>query len=305
MIESKIVFILGAGASYSYGFPIGSKLVDEIVQFTSNGPGISFLKNFNIGENKILEFSKLLRDSNTPSIDLFIANQTELNSNIAKFSIAKIIGDSNPVKPRPINQNDDWYRLIFNQMIDRFENIGSNNISFITFNYDTSLENFIYSSLRALYSKEDVLQLNKMISQINFIHVYGSIDDCPWNKNDYTIPVLNSHSTFEDILNLSRRIKTIHEGSFDNNSILKAKVLIRNASKIYITGFGYSRSNISILGLDDSSVVIDQKKIIGNSFGLGKAEITDICNLLNYSSALVKENNLNNTQFIKEYVNFI
>lgn len=302
MINKEMVFIIGAGGSIPYGFPSGSGLVQEIINYTRQPLGFEILKNYNYEIEEIQRFSELLRDSRTPSIDLFLANQSEKNKAIGKFSIAKLIGEKIYASPTTPNDSDDWYRIIYTKMLDKFENIGENKISFITFNYDISLENYLYHAFRAFYNNYDENKLKEMLGQINFIHIYGSIDDPPWKKENPDIQLITSMSDFATIDKASKRIKTIEEGHISDKDILKAKRLMSTCEKIFITGFGYNETNIKIIGLNDPKFK-GKDVIVGNSFGLGRAQKEDIGSILE-NDALVIHNHLNNSNFINEFVTF-
>jgi hypothetical protein len=50
-----------------------------------------------------------------------------------------------------------------------------NNVSFVTFNYDTSLEYELYRSLRAISQFSEGNVIDKFFEGDRFIHVYGKI----------------------------------------------------------------------------------------------------------------------------------
>jgi hypothetical protein len=86
MIKTKTCFILGAGASQSYGFPLGGELVKNLVELTKQGTPNSRRDKFRdnmvelirqrffneASETRVFQFSDLLKRSNLESIDRFL-----------------------------------------------------------------------------------------------------------------------------------------------------------------------------------------------------------------------------------------
>lgn len=77
MIWCKTVFVLGAGASYPYGFPTGEGLVNDIVALASEEQTRDdFLYNDCV-DRDVLRFAKDLADSDTPSVDSFLEHRPD------------------------------------------------------------------------------------------------------------------------------------------------------------------------------------------------------------------------------------
>jgi len=75
MINRPTVFILGAGASYSFGYPLGKNLVDIIVKnFDPNNTenAIELFKGLGFSEEDLISFRYKLRLSAAPSIISFL-----------------------------------------------------------------------------------------------------------------------------------------------------------------------------------------------------------------------------------------
>ena len=62
----KTIYILGAGASFPYGYPTGTQLIDQILNIRVHGINVlRHLQNYPLDN-----FLDALRASKTPSIDL-------------------------------------------------------------------------------------------------------------------------------------------------------------------------------------------------------------------------------------------
>lgn len=166
MIKKQTVFILGAGASRPYGFPTAAELREHISQSF-----VSELKQRMVaGGQAGACVSDLLREAEAfvsafchpmqqSSIDLFLSRNQEY-SKIGKmailFSILLAERQSGFGRDAP-HPDVDWYTCLMDTMtkdLTKRADVGRflrNKISFITFNYDRSLEHFLYDSLCASF----------------------------------------------------------------------------------------------------------------------------------------------------------
>ena len=55
----------------------------------------------------------------------------------------------------PENKEQHWYQLLFSKLNAPFKDFDKNDLTIITFNYDRSLEYFLWESMNAKYSEQD------------------------------------------------------------------------------------------------------------------------------------------------------
>lgn len=156
-------------------------------------------------------------------------------------------------------ENNNWLRFVFQHMMaecrkpDEFIN---NQISFVTFNYDVSLERQIYGFLKATEFFDGTSIPENFCSDERFIHVYGKIREKAYEQ-------LNPKAyrgVFEDkpILDLayeaSKLIRTIapYEKTSNNSELQKAQLAIQKAEQVFILGYGFDKTNSANLMLSDA-----------------------------------------------------
>jgi hypothetical protein len=272
MIKINTVLIIGAGANNPYGFPLGKKLIFDIINELSfvdtekKIPNIKIKKqafsdryipsNFmnlllDIGMSidMIEEFREALIKAKPPSIDEYLNINPDFNG-IGKLSIARVIGKCES-EDLIYNQDfkDDWYRFLWERMFksSNKDNFIENNISFVTFNYDRSLEHYLYTCLKDTYRgfKDD--EYNNILQKFGFIHIYGHLGFLPWQKpNEPRIEYGNVRSRGE-LLFAKNSIKLIDERILDSKLKDDLTKVFTNAKHIYFLGFGYDPSNMTIL----------------------------------------------------------
>lgn len=287
MITEKTVFILGAGASCPYGFPSGAQLREKICSYPSRG-FIGFLDATyssrteirGILEHRIAEFTKTFFDSKI-SIDLFLALNpefAEIGKYIIAFEILEAERNSNFAERAPI-RDQDWYSCLFRGMFNpirdktQINKFSENNVSFITFNYDRSLEQCFYEGLRNSFTSVPEQEIITILKQLKIIHVYGSIAPLRWQDAkdgiEYKTPI-----TGLILQKTSKNLRTIYEEK-QNPELDEAKKLIAEAKRVFFLGFGYADENMEILGLPN--IISHSSKVYGTAFGFETNEVNEVC----------------------------
>lgn len=152
-------------------------------------------------------FARDLWNSRLPSIDDFLFHRPEY-SLIGKICILFVLSDYEDAKRfQPFSQiqggtfvpghqppcewkypSCGWYEYLFHCLREGtsgdFEKIKQNKLSIITFNYDRSLEHFLFTALQAIYG----IQLNEgdiaeFFKRIPVKHVYGELGILSWKYN--------------------------------------------------------------------------------------------------------------------------
>ena len=186
--------------------------------------------------------------------------------------------DGQKISPRQVNFNrykDDWYRFIISELVNgcpSSESILRNNVHFITFNYDVSLERNLFQRLRQI-SKFEKSHIEEFLGKERFIHVYGQVRDY---RSDLDFPqpdVIKSIASkslprdpqtmdpidqFNGAIDFSfacsEGIRTIgnQEKDQERNAIKKSKDLLSLAENIYILGYGFDANNSQRIGLHEN-----------------------------------------------------
>lgn len=270
MIKEPTVFILGAGASKPFKFPTGIELVNAIRQnvTSQNDDTLRLYTANSIKPSELKKFAHALLYSGKDSIDQFLEHRTEFIE-IGKLAIAQelIKYEDESI----LFRTGDWYRYIFGKLNASFETFDENKISVVTFNYDRSFEQYLFTALKNSYGKNDD-ECAEKIKNIPIIHVHGQLGKLPWQDKHGRV-YKDQHLDLDACSAAAAGIKIIHEDE-DYDAFRQAQVLLRRAKNIYFLGFGYNKTNVKRLSLprDSSSK--------GTAFGLEDAEKASIQALL-------------------------
>jgi len=305
MLDKKTVFILGAGASCPYGYPSGEHLRRRICLPTSmlvekQRELISAIGSPNIYS----EFRKKFENSSTKSIDIFMARNPKL-APIGKILIAfeifeaeqrsmfrekaeweqyrlrmpgYITGQDTYIMSKNF-QGSIWYEYLYDRLTsglankDSLPDFSNGNLSFITFNYDRSLEYFLYESLRNSFTEVPEPQIVQCLKQLKILHIYGQIAPLKWQD---AVKGIDYHPPIDALLlrNTSSNIRTIYEEQ-KHPELIEALDLIRQAGQIFFLGFSYALENMDILGLP-ATIPPGPCRVYGTAFGLNDAEVKRI-----------------------------
>lgn len=248
MISRNTVLVLGAGASCSYGLPVGSKLRDLILDIPEdeldkvpNGNGSSIIL-----PGRGAEFLKAFRRSQYYSIDAFLAMRGEFVE-VGKHAIAMtLLPRESPGALLDSNVGDHWYRHLLHAMDAPWKEIHKNKLSVVTFNYDRSLELILTSALAARYGKTEC-EARAVVEKFNIVHVYGSLGSLDRNSSDF-VPYGGATNSSEYFFRAARGLKVIPESRADSPEFERAKCLLARAEALAFLGFGFDRTNVERLG---------------------------------------------------------
>ena len=256
MITTPTVLVLGAEASCPYGFPTAKQLKTLICEAFSgpDAPGSRLLGDIsNCPRHRFFEFREAFRKSGVPSVDAFLERRPEFLT-VGKLAIAYCLipfeNESTLFAP-PLHDSGDWYEYLSGKLAASFDEFGENKLSIITFNYDRSLEHYLFTSLRSLHGRsvDDCLE---KLAKVPVIHVYGQLGTIPYpqpGSREY-LPLGGDENNVRDaVLDAAHGITLLHEAASD---LAEARKLLEAAKRICFLGFSYHPLNLARLQLENS-----------------------------------------------------
>lgn len=290
----KQTIIIGAGGSYPYNFPLGEDLFDR-VQETYVGNARSYSYNtYNTQDTEHTRnaeiFVRKLKGITGITLDKYInLHPNDKIDGLKALSIEILTDESNSLIPGHSRIDGDWYKYLFTKMIsglNTFEEIKNgfhNNLSFITFNYDRSLENYLFTNLYNVLKSDDIkpFDIAQIIESIPFVHVYGKPGYLEWETNadiKKTIPYGKfDWRIYKQIENVIDMIQLIYDERKNSDQINKAKSFISDSKRVLFCGFGYDPQNLEILGFPN---IIQDQQVFGTALKNTTNEISHIKNLI-------------------------
>jgi hypothetical protein len=319
MIHGKIVFVLGAGASVPYGFPTGKGLVQGILDIKkSDVPGRlqglmcdAVCGQMGFHRNIVRALQVSLLHSQVASIDEFLSQPAHAGyMEIGRFLIAALLvpmEKSENLFKDGDGPNKNWYQLVWQHLRD-YGSIDAiikhASICFITFNYDRSLEHYLYTVLRH-HCEADTTQIERFIEN-NIFHVHGSlgsyrgIGGAPYRQY---LP----RTTLDTIKRAMQGIKIVHEvDDFPRHAEIVSR--LQDADRIVFLGCQYHGENVRKLfkGISKRSMTI-----YGTTFGMSRLECATarrrIADMLDMNSDVIQigdASELGCFDYVREYVAF-
>ncbi len=299
MFKQETVFILGAGASWHYGYPTGEQLVKRVIK-TAHQVGQylrettivpmplyvaevphqagSYTKQFYLAAaQECYSLAKQLELINPLVIDYFLADHCSLRR-IGKLMIALVLLDcESQYEEHRVNPNrqdekppgkgqDDWYRFLIHRLTVGCKSptdLSENKVTFVTFNYDVSLETRIVHNL-SMIEKFGEQEASKFFWIPRILHVYGCLRSVETHSGGRVPPYpmhgkawsVANHQFIVDALNLayeaSKRLRTIasEDKDAEMNALSVAREVIEKAKTVYILGYGFDKENSRLLNID-------------------------------------------------------
>lgn len=287
MFTQPTVFILGAGASWHCGYPTGEDLVQKVIEkaeyiaqhLQNNYPLRRGGDPLPCPEAAIYkQLAWRLKQSNPPVIDYFLGQNKDIQE-VGKQLIAWVLLECEASSWGRIHINhspehrkewqktnykpkDDWHRFILHELTliqdeSKPETLLDNQVTFITFNYDLSLERVLYNGL----SHNDLFMpdlAKKFIESPNrFLHIYGSLSEPSYNREPLSPGEINNPKFMHPYVKKNaENIRTIAGNCGKNDVVCQetlaaAREAIKNARNVYILGYGFDERNSDLLQLKE------------------------------------------------------
>lgn len=268
MISIPTTFILGAGSSMQYGFPSGAGLTRSVIDALEapESDSCNTLKKLGYPPSEIAAFREALRFSGRASVDAFLEHRTDLMS-IGKAAMACVLIPLENIGAL-FDADQSWYQYLYERMNCALDSFTDNAVSFITFNYDRSLEAYLHTALVHGYGVS-ADEAGKAVAGIRVIHVQGQLGSMPWEESSSGTRPYEPTLAPESVATAREAMRVIHEDPGDDPLLAEAAVAINAAERVLFLGFGYHRMNVERLGLD-----IDRKRAYlgGTAFELKDRE---------------------------------
>ncbi len=315
MITKNTVFILGAGASAPYGYPVGIGLRDDIcINFSQDIE--TLLRKSNTESSYLMDlldlmpdFVKAFKGSRNKSVDRWLSVNPRYKE-IGKLAIANSIVKHENRASLFFEGKDkapDWFTVLFNEMLagsSRPEHFMMQKAVFVTFNYDRVLEHLFYDSFKNTYPDLPDHEASRILSSLStsIIHTYGVIDEPPWKKGrstygkDYNLTYLNKART---------GIRVISERTDDHGvEAIPWKryrhIVFADVNIIFFLGFGYDPDNLQILGIPNYAGE-HKPAIYGTAHGLLAEEIAQARNRVSRGGGCLVED-CDCTMLLRKYL---
>ena len=269
MITRPTVLILGAGASAPFGFPSGQKLLDDICRGLSREPAgfFTLLRECGFDANTIAAFRDALKSSGRPTVDVFLECRPEFLE-LGKTAIAASL-IAYEIEDKLLEVKGNWYGYLFQRLgPSLLGDVAQSRLSVITFNYDRSLDHFLFLALQNAFNLKPH-EAVRFLKKIPIVHVYGTLGELPHVGRGATRPYRRSDParTVTDALAAKDSIKIVPKGVEGDVDFGRALQILGEAEVVCFLGFGYLRDNVERLGLERRTA---GTRLWGSAYAVGE-----------------------------------
>ena len=262
MITRPTTFVVGAGASNDYGLPTSVDLRMEANNLNPHHTAYQLIVTAELCTpeqlNKILDD---LRSQGTKSIDefLFARQDDKIIMEVGRALIALLLANHfHEVKsPDALGWPPDWLGYIIGKMqsgapdCEAFAR-GNAEVRFITFNFDSIIEDRLEEAIFNLYRGAAETHLQETFNAIHgqIIHVHGRLPPPPGQLR----PLHEFRDGFawrDWLLSAPSEIRVVLD-QIEDNTLVATQRAVKRSEILCFLGFAYARDNLTRLGLPDA-----------------------------------------------------
>lgn len=262
MITKRVVFLLGAGASRGYGYPTGAQLMAALASIS--GDQLYELERIGGDAQETNEFQERLGGCGLNSVDSFLQKNPRF-ARAAKVRIAQELAAAEYKAARSAPE-DTWLQYLFANFMDggSLDAFTRNNCTFVTLNYDRSLEFHLTKMLSNAYDAP-WKEAADTVRTIKTIHLHGLLAPLPDHERLYGSPFGSPemNDAVKGILILGE--------SGSEKEYVAAKEALAAAEVIFCLGFGFHKEVINNLDLRNGTLAIH-----GSCQGMTQSEVTSV-----------------------------
>jgi hypothetical protein len=341
----SLTIVLGAGSSAEVGLPVGSQL-KKTISFGLAIKSDAYGHPQTIGNLKVLDALKLIANKTgsgkalgqlqdtamhisqslplSHSIDNFIDTHrgNPLIAQVGKLAIVSAIRSAEKsssiyVDPRNYHNTIDfnavegtWYAELFKRLTTgiQLEELAERlkRVCIVTFNYDRTLEHFLFHAFRQVYKVEEAAAAN-ILNNLRIYHVYGTVGALPWQVPGAQGGAFGEEPSAGELLNVSENLRTFTEGTDEDSSeIVVIRELLKNSMKVLFLGFSYHRLNLKLLyGEGFTYDKLNPCRVWGSAKGLSNSDRDEIefelKTLGQYQMSLVLREDALAVQMMRDY----
>jgi hypothetical protein len=254
MIRNKTLFVLGAGASSDFGYPLFKDLHAVIAgwninQLPANIQGLArkwsechtaAQQHF---PHKYDSFIGKYRASTARTIDEFLSHPSnEPYRDIAIYMITYVIRSSEDSSAL-LSSLSNWYSELANHMGRDLNETLESQCAFVTFNYDRTLEWFFYNRFKNFFSTSHA-EAVEAVRKLRIWHVHGCVGGVDFGNDSYQFNAKDTVRLFHDVGN----IFTVGNGSTSPPSNVE-EIMWEARTNVFL-GFGFHVPNLQKLNVD-------------------------------------------------------
>jgi hypothetical protein len=294
MFQQPIVFVVGAGASNEYGMPVGGDLKNQIASAVTfevdhqgtptKNPELHLMlgTRFRDQANKYYEGCKELARimPNFVSVDeaLNWFSSTSEVVDVGRFAIMRNILGAERKSPLFNWQHSKfiadgklelgWIPLFLNMVTSSLKKdeaeAAFRNVIVINFNYDRTIEHFLYSALQMTFGLNES-DARRVLLGLKIIRPYGAVGSLEWQDGSTTLFGADPAIELDSLFTRSKSIKTYTEQVTTDELSTEMQSIIDRARVIVFLGFGFHEQNMSLLRAKNS---VHWRRVFATVFGL-------------------------------------
>ncbi|HEX5132086.1 MAG TPA: hypothetical protein VFX92_06330 [Candidatus Krumholzibacteria bacterium] len=257
MPDEPILLVLGAGASVPFGFPTGRDLCDSIIDGLADdsSPIRRTLGELGYGDEDIGDFRDRLTRSVAGTIDQFLEHNWRY-SDMGRAIMAHELARREDEARLFDRKNGNWYALLARHFFPGPSDLDNRRIGFVTFNYDRSLEHFLFTWIVNRLNRTEA-DAARFVNSLTIDHMYGKLGHLPWEQpnaqdtaSSYSRPY-GMEVACDAIAGCAECLRIPYDPGITREPFRHVSLHLGSYRAIHFLGFGYDDLNLRRLGVTE------------------------------------------------------
>ena len=215
------------------------------------------------------DFATAFKASRSSSIDAFLARLSAF-ADVGKGAIAAQLLAREKVNTLFSDEGDDWIQYLLDRMDAPWDDMPKNKISFVTFNYDRTLERYLTGAWAARFERSSD-ECEQLLESFPIVHLYGQLGSLRHGQEHVPFGGRDGDAGYQE--QAASGIIVIPEGRDDTPAFKKARELIGEAHVVGFLGFGFDTTNVQRLGGRELFSQRHDVTVVGTALGMTDAEL--------------------------------
>lgn len=263
MFSQPVVFVIGAGASAEYRLPVGAQLKTDVARAVGDSDLLNLLSSRGRTPNyeqagrelakiipSFVSIDEALNWFNSRRDIIELGKTAIVRSMLRAEQSSLLFNQSDPSSISDIDINHTWLPNFLSMIMAESKKdeaaVAFRHLTIINFNYDRTIEHYIYSALQRNFGLEED-RAREIVTNLKVLRPYGTVGPLPSQSGENPIPfgAISAADDYERLVSVAGNIRSYTEQA--EVSAVNIQSELERSRMVVFLGFGFHQQNMNLL----------------------------------------------------------